>query len=120
MAKTLCKIAGAALVLAGIAGFVKGDLLGMHLTGIHNVIHLLTGAIALYLGLAGSGSAAKTFCQVFGVIYLLLGVVGFLAPHVIAQIIGADMAMGSSMTPDNIVHLLVGGVFVIVGFLRAS
>ena len=120
MAKTLCKIAGTALVLAGIFGFVKPDLLGLHLTAIHNVVHLLTGAIALYLGFAGSSSAARTFCQVFGVIYLLLGVVGFVAPQVISQIIGAHISSDTSMLPDNIVHLVVGGLFAAVGFLRSS
>src|SRR5262245_35577689 len=94
MAKTLCKIFGVVFVLVGIAGFVKDDLLGAHLTPVHNIVHLLTGAIALYFGFAGADSAARAFCQIFGVIYLILGVVGFINPDVIASIIQAHSSMG--------------------------
>ena len=117
MAKTLCKIFGIVLVLVGIAGFLKEDLLGMHLTTIHNIVHLLTAAIALYFGFYGTDAAARTFCQVFGAIYLLLGIGGFVAPDVVANVIQSHTLM--NLTPDNIVHLLVGAVFLIVGLLPA-
>jgi hypothetical protein len=119
MAKTLCKILGIVLALVGIAGFLKHDLLGTHLTTIHNIVHLLTAAVALYFGFYGSDSGARAFCQVFGVIYLLLGIVGFIAPNIVANIIQSDSVTGSeNLTPDNIVHLLLGAVFLIVGLLR--
>src|SRR5262245_17526547 len=120
MAKTLCKILGIVLALAGIAGFLRHDLLGMHLSTIHNIVHLVTAAIALYLGFAGSDSAARLFCQVFGAIYLLLGILGFIAPGVVGSIIQSHAAGETvTLTVDSIVHVLVGAVFLIVGFLRA-
>ena len=120
MAKTLCKIFGVVLLLVGIAGFLRHDLLGMHLTMIHNIVHLLTAAIALYFGFSGSDASARAFCQVFGVIYLLLGVGGFVAPDVVAKVIQSrTVTGGENLTPDNIVHFLVGAVFLIVGLLRA-
>ena len=76
MAKTLCKILGVIFLLVGIAGFAAPTLMGFHLTPAHNLVHLLSGAIALYLGFSGSLSAAKTFCLVFGVVYLGLGILG--------------------------------------------
>src|SRR3954467_9197630 len=88
MPKTLCKIMGVVLALVGVGGFAYPHLLGMHLTPVHDVIHLLTAAIALYLGFAGSYPAARTFCLAFGAVYLLLGVLGFVAPGVVAAIIG--------------------------------
>ena len=115
MAKTLCKIFGVVLLLVGIAGFAKSDLLGMHLTGIHNVVHILTAVIALYFGFAGTASAARTFCLVFGAIYLLLGVLGFVAPGIVATIIGVGRDAG--LGPDSIVHLLLGAIFLIVGLM---
>jgi Domain of unknown function (DUF4383) len=119
MAKTLCKILGVVLVLVGIAGFLKRDLLGMHLTTIHNIVHLLTAAIALYFGYYGSDATARAFCQVVGAIYLILGIVGFVAPDVVANVIQSHTATGGeNLTPDNIVHLLLGAVFLIVGLLR--
>jgi Domain of unknown function (DUF4383) len=119
MAKTLCKILGVVLVLVGIAGFLKHDLLGLHLTTIHNIVHLLTAAIALYFGFYGSDATARAFCQIFGAIYLILGIVGFVAPDVVANVIQSHTATGGeNLTLDNIVHLLLGAVFLIVGLLR--
>jgi uncharacterized protein DUF4383 len=121
MAKTLCKILGVVLLIVGLCGFAAPNLLGMHLTPIHNIIHLLTAAIALYLGFAGSAQGAKTFCAVFGAIYLLLGILGFAAPNVVAQIIGHPGPVTSGdLTPDNAVHLLLGIVFLAVGLMRPA
>ncbi len=121
MAKTLCKILGVVLLVVGLVGFAMPNLLGMHLTAIHNIVHLLTAAIALYLGFAGSPEGARTFCAVFGVIYLLLGILGFVAPGVVASIIGhPGPVTGSDLTPDNAVHLLLGIVFLAVGLMRPA
>jgi hypothetical protein len=117
MTKTACKILGIVLLLVGLVGFLKHDLLGLHLTTVHNIAHLVTGAIALYFGFIGSAGAAHIFCLVFGVIYLLLGAIGFIAPQVVTAIIQVH-GEGISLTPDNIVHLLLGAVFLIVGLLR--
>ncbi len=76
MAKTVCKILGVVFLLAGVAGFVAPNLLNFHLNPAHNLVHIVSGIIALYLGFAGSLSAAKMFCLVFGVVYLGLGVIG--------------------------------------------
>jgi Domain of unknown function (DUF4383) len=117
MAKNLCKILGVVLALVGIAGFLKPDLLGLHLTTVHNIVHLLTAAIALYVGFMGTYSAARTFNQVFGVIYLLLGILGFIAPGLVASVIQSHATGGLVM--DNVVHLLIGLVCAVVGFMRA-
>lgn len=76
MAKTVCKILGVVFLLVGVIGFAKSDLLGAHLTLPHNVVHLVSGVIALYFGFAGSLSGAKAFSLVFGVVYLALGILG--------------------------------------------
>jgi hypothetical protein len=76
MAKTVCKILGVVFLLVGVAGFAKPDLLGAHLNPPHNVVHIVSGVIALYFGFAGSISGAKAFALVFGVVYLALGILG--------------------------------------------
>jgi len=121
MAKTICKIFGTVLLLVGIVGFFTHNLLGLHLTNIHNIVHILTGLVALYFGVSGSDASARTFSQVFGAIYALLGIVGFIQPNIIATVIQFHEAGAGSdtMIMDNIVHLLVGAVFLIVGFIRA-
>jgi hypothetical protein len=115
MPKTVCKIVGVVLLLVGVAGFAMPHLLGMHLTPIHDVIHLATAVVALYLGFAGSYRAARTFCIAFGAVYLALGVLGFVAPGVVTAVIGHPAVPAGELAPDNAVHVLLGAVLLIVG-----
>jgi hypothetical protein len=116
MAKTVCKILGVVFVLVGVVGFVAPTLLGAHLTPVHNLVHIVSGAIALYFGFAGSASAAKGFCLIFGIVYLLLGVAGWFLgtgeEHMFN--IGTLLMLGKM---DHIIHVLLGLVFLIGGLL---
>ena len=117
MAKTICTILGIVFILVGLVGFAKHDLLGAHLSPAHNVIHLVSGAIALYLGLKGSLSAAKMFCIVFGAVYLLLGIVGFAlgtGEEKLFTVITGTLVFGMM---DHIIHLALGVIFLIGGFI---
>ena len=116
MARTLCKVMGAVLLLVGILGFAQPRLLGMHLGPVHNVIHLVSGGAALYLAANASRSSVRTFCLVFGGMYLSLAVLGVLAPDVAAAMLGHDVHLSAhALAPDNAVHLLLGGVFLAAG-----
>jgi hypothetical protein len=115
MAQTLCRIAGVVFLVAGLAGFAMPHLLGFHRTPIHNVVHIATGAAALYFGFAAAAPAARTFCLAFGAVYLLLGVLGFLAPGVVSAVIGHAPLTAGELTPDNAFHVLVGAAFLFVG-----
>jgi hypothetical protein len=73
---------GVVLLLAGLAGYVPaltpdGKLLGVFaVNGAHNIVHILTGVIALAIALA-SPANMSTFFKVFGVVYALVAVLGF-------------------------------------------
>jgi hypothetical protein len=115
MAKTICTILGIVFILVGIAGFVMPNLLGAHLSFAHNIIHLFSGAVALYFGLGGTVSGARAFCLVFGAVYLLLGVVGMVAGTGDARmltVIPGALVLG---TMDHIIHILLGALFLIGG-----
>ena len=113
MAKTVCKILGVVFLLVGVLGFVAPNLLGAHLTPAHNVVHLLSGAIALYLGFAGTLSAAKIFCLVFGVVYLGLGILGMaLGTGEQRMWMVGPLDLGQS---DHGIHILLGVVFLAGG-----
>ena len=77
MAKTIATILGIVFILVVSSVLPLPGLLGAHLSTAHNIVHLVSGAISLYLGLMGSLSAARMFGFIFGAVYLLLGVVGF-------------------------------------------
>jgi hypothetical protein len=118
MAKTVAKILGIVFVLVGIVGFIAPNLLGAHLNTLHNLVHIISGAIALYFGFAGSLSAARLFCIVFGIVYALLGICGFLlggAPDHMFNVAGLHLG-----TMDHIIHILLGIIFLIGGFLTGS
>ncbi|HKP35348.1 MAG TPA: DUF4383 domain-containing protein [Pyrinomonadaceae bacterium] len=120
MAKTVCKLLGVVFVLVGIAGFVAPNLLGAHLNMAHNLVHIVSGAIALYFGFAGSAGGAKGFCLIFGIVYLLLGVAGWFlgtgAEHML-NVPNAESPMLMLGKMDHIIHILLGVVFLAGGVL---
>jgi Domain of unknown function (DUF4383) len=113
MAKTVCKILGVVFLLVGVLGFAAPNLLGAHLTPAHNVVHIVSGAIALYFGFAGTLSGAKIFCLLFGVVYLALGVLGLAlgVPPDRTWIVG-PLHLG---TADHGIHCLLGVIFLAGG-----
>jgi hypothetical protein len=116
MANRIATILGVVFILVGLLGFAMPGLLGAHLSLAHNIVHLVSGAIALWLGLKGSPSGAKTFCIVFGLVYLLLGVCGFLlgsGADKMLTILPDQLMFG---TMDHIIHVALGVIFLIGGF----
>ncbi|HEX8282016.1 MAG TPA: DUF4383 domain-containing protein [Pyrinomonadaceae bacterium] len=132
MAKTVCKILGVVFILVGICGFLAPGMLGFHLNLTHNLIHLVSGAIALYFGFAGTLSGARLFCIVFGVVYGLLGVAGFLLGHSGNHTVdvtphGGDSSLFAVLpgslelaSVDHIFHILLAVIFLIGGFLTKA
>src|ERR687884_17591 len=117
MAKTIATILGVAFILVGIIGFISPGFLGTHLSTTHNLVHLLSGAVALYFGLAGTLAAARTFDIVFGIVYALLGVCGFLLGSGPDRMFEALASLGLHLgTMDHIIHILLGVLFLIGGF----
>jgi hypothetical protein len=118
MAKTICKLLGVVFILVGIVGFVMSkdatgrDALGTHLTTAHNFVHIISGIVALYFGFSGSLSAARAFCLVFGAVYLLLGIVGFITGKGDDRMLAIDdlLMLG---TRDHAIHILLGVLFLI-------
>ena len=108
MAKTVAKILGVVLLLVGILGFTHVlDSLGAHIGpayAAHNLVHVVTGVIALYFGFAGTLGGAKTFCIIFGLVYLLLGIAG-LGMGVVHL---GPLMLGKA---DHGIHLIVGAIF---------
>jgi len=114
MAKTISTILGILFLVIGLLGFAAPGMMGMHLSAAHNLVHLVSGALALWFGTKGTYDAARSFCIIFGIIYGLLGIVGFVAG-------GADYAL--TLIPnqlvlgkmDHIIHVILGVVFMIGG-----
>lgn len=114
MAKTVAKIMGLVLLLVGVLGFTHVlDSLGAHLSPAHNLVHIVSGVISLYFGFAGSLSGAKGFCIVFGLIYLLLGVLGL----TMGELHIGPLMLGKV---DHGIHLIVGVIFLAGGLFTRN
>lgn len=109
MNATWAKILGVVFLLIGIVGFFTGDmLLFFSINSVHNYIHILTGLIALWAGFASNGKNAKTFNLVFGIVYLLVAIVGFFNVGTLVSLLSLNAA-------DNWLHLVIGVVTTAIG-----
>jgi hypothetical protein len=86
MIKKIAVIFGVVFLIVGICGFIpalvpNGHLLGIfHVNAAHNLIHLATGTVAVLVGLM-SERASRIFFIVFGLVYGLVAVIGFMDPE---------------------------------------
>jgi len=88
----------------------------------HNMVHIVSGVVALYFGFSGSYSGARGFCLLFGIVYLLLGVCGWFlgtgAEHMFNIPPGSPILMLGKM--DHIIHVLLGVIFLAGGAMGGS
>jgi hypothetical protein len=110
-------IIGIVFTLIGIAGFfvsssmTVGSLMGFDVDIVHNLIHLVTGIIALATVFTGW---FRRFNQIFGIIYLLLALAGLIYPGL--YINHLLMGMTHVNAADHVLHIVVGAVAAGVGF----
>ncbi|MDB4992531.1 MAG: hypothetical protein JWL75_776 [Parcubacteria group bacterium] len=111
MAKKLAVVFGVIFVLVGILGFVSNPLVGptglFQTDTLHNLVHLLIGVILLVVAMSAPAASAL-WLKIFGVIYLVLTVLGFLL------IPSGGMLLGlvTMNTADHILHLVLGVVLI--------
>jgi hypothetical protein len=116
MLRKICILFGIVFVAVGVLGFVPGVTEHGHLLGIfhvnpaHNAVHILTGIVAIIAGSA-SNHAARIFFRVFGLIYGLVAVLGFVyGDRPIFGIISNNMA-------DTWLHVGIAAVSLLLGFV---
>ena len=110
MARGVCKLVGFLLLVVGLLGFTHIlDSLGAHVgpaNATHNLVHLVSGVLALYFGFAGSLASSRLFCLFLGVVYLLLGIVGFAKGSL--DIPTLKLMLGQA---DHVIHVVLGLAF---------
>ena len=107
-AQLYCLLAGAALLLAGIAGFffdssfdtggtIDGDaLIGFEVNGFHNLVHIASGL--LLLASSAKRTSAKTVALLFGIVYGIVALIGLIDGETVIGLIPVNPA-------DNILHI---------------
>ena len=112
MATITSKVIGVLYVLLGAAGFVLGDDADHY----HNLLHLATGVVGVYVGFFGSTASTRQYCLAFGTGYLALGGLGFAFGDPSAGYL-TDVGLFSVSMPDHIHHVLLGTVLLVGGAL---
>lgn len=118
------RISAFALAAVAVLGFLMNIIDGSNIstslgfggtflqfTYTHDVVHLVLAAAAFLFGFGNlAGNTVKAFAIIFGVVYVLLGVVGFFA-------FNGTKDEFLALTPAlNIVHLLLGAYALTAGF----
>ena len=119
--KTAAIIIGLIFVAVGLLGYVDNPIVGssseaiFHTDNVHNIVHIVSGALFLLVAFAAPGSAAG-FLKLFGIVYLAIGVVGFVqyGTDGMGKVLGFLHVNG----PDNFLHVGLGLVIFFAGFIR--
>jgi hypothetical protein len=118
-AQWYCLLAGAALLLAGLAGFIAdatfdvgnnidgGDLIVFEVNGWHNIVHILSGAVLL--AVFGKRGPAKAVALTFGLVYGLVTIIGLIDGE---DVLGLIPVNG----PDHVLHLALSLVGILAAF----
>ena len=117
-------IFGATLLLVGIIGFfadagfdtgsdIDGDkLLGIfEVSGIHNLIHIASGAVLL--AASPKRASARLVAIGFGVVYLLVTIIGFIQGDNVVGLIPVN-------TADNFLHLAISALGIAAGLMSSG
>lgn len=114
MLSKLSVVFGVAFLGIGILGFVPGVtndqdlLLGIfQISTIHNIVHILSGIAALLA--AKSDDYAQLYFRIFGSVYALVAVVGFVQGDTVLGLFDVNMA-------DNWLHVVLAVAILGVGF----
>jgi len=113
MAKKLAMVLGIIFIILGLVGFLTNPLVGpagalFPANPLHNLIHLITGIIGVWVA-AKSMSGTMMYLKIFGIIYLLVAILGFAMGSPILGLVDTNMA-------DNLLHLIVALLFIWAGF----
>jgi hypothetical protein len=125
LAQWYCLLGGAALLLAGLAGFIadatfgtgdsleRGKFILFDVNGWHNVVHILSGLLGL--SLAGSWFGARLYAIGFGATYLVVAAIGFAVGD-------GESILGliPVNTADNWLHVAIAVLGLVAGAITPS
>ena len=112
-------VAGISLLAAGILGFIPGNPIAsadanalFRVNAAHNVVHLATGALALWIGTGTRGRDLATWTIAFGALYAVVAVLLVIDPTMFG--IFADAPANAA---DHVLHAGLAVVSLALGFM---
>lgn len=109
LVKNVTWLLGIVLVAVGLLGFVNDPVLGLfEVDLVHNLVHLLSGIVAI-IAVSSGESYARLYLIIFGIVYGIVTVVGFVNGGDILGLFTVNQA-------DNYLHAAIALVCLAVGF----
>ena len=95
--------------MIGVVGFFTGDTVWIFgINSLHNVVHILSGIVLIWAGFEAGGKNAKAYNKIFGIVYLLVAILGFMSISSIVDLLALNPA-------DNWLHLVIGIITTAMG-----
>ena len=100
-------LAGIVLVAAGLLGFLNTSIIGsgdnalLRTDKVHNIVHLVTGLIALYIAFGLKGEQQVDAVLGFGVLYVIIFVAVLVSPTLFGIFSVPSNAPSTSSTPPS-------------------
>ena len=106
MIKRFAQILGVVLILVGVVGLVLGNQVWLGILNVdivEDIVHLATGGLLAYVGFSAMDlSTARSLVLALGVVYLVVGILGFLVPTMFGLIPNGYTVF------DDLLHLALG------------
>jgi len=113
-ARMYAQILGVVLLLIGVLGLILGEglllgILNMDIT--EDIVHILTGGVLAYVGFGQADlGLTRNVVGALGVIYLLVGVIGFILPMLFGLIPSGYTVF------DDLLHLVLGVLSLVIAY----
>jgi hypothetical protein len=118
MIKRFAQILGVVLILVGLVGLVLGDQVWLGILNVdivEDIVHLATGGLLAYVGFSGMDiSASRSIVLALGVVYLLVGILGFVVPTLFG------LSPNGYTIFDDLLHLALGALGLAVALSTPS
>ena len=119
-ARTAALAIGIIFIVVGLLGFIDNPIVGssekamFHADTVHNMVHIISGLLFVLVGMAAPASAS-TVMIIFGIVYLLIGIVGItsVGENGMAKILGFLHVNAA----DNYLHIALGIVIALAGMI---
>ena len=121
MGKTIIKSIGWVFLVLGILGFFSNPIIGsglntwFHTDFSHNLIHIITGFIFLWVGCKANEKITGTL-KVFGIVYIVIAILGWLMVSGTGTLFGLIEVNGAG----NWLHLILGLILLWTGITGAK
>jgi drug/metabolite transporter (DMT)-like permease len=113
-ARPYAQILGVVLILVGLVGLALGNQVWGGILNVdiaEDIVHLITGSVLAYVGFGPTElSVTRNGVGWLGIIYLMVGVLGFASPTMFGLIPHGYTAF------DNLLHLFLGGLSLAVAW----